>query len=360
MRLLPPDIDDGLALVRRVDPKYAPAWAGLSDREQAALAMYFLPHRSAKPVLGVTRPRVVKWYCPFADQRTFPTGPRYCINVYTGCAHGCVYCYAAGYLAMDARPKAGFRRLLLKDLQDLDAFDVPPAPVHLSNSTDACQPLETRIGDTLFTLQHLGRFAHRFSTVTLLTKNPALLTRPEYTDALLALNQQVGGRLVIEVSLAFWREEIAAAYDPGAPPVARRRQAIGALRAAGLPVVLRISPTYPLGIPPPGPSTSSACPQTLEDMGQLACFAAEAGITAIVHTPAKIVRPKHGPLHPLMQAMLALYRRLAGPEGLDFHGGAWRLPRPVAERYVVQPLRQICRRHGVRLEFCMHHLLAAR
>jgi DNA repair photolyase len=353
MNLFPHNMDEGLALAARVDPKYAPAWLGRSPAEQAALATYFLPHHSAKTVLGVTRPRVVKWYCPFADQHSFPSGHRYCINVYTGCSHGCVYCYAAGYLAMDAKPKAGFRRLLLKDLDDLDVLDVPPAPVHLSNSTDALQePLESERGDTLFTLQQLARYRHRFTTVTVLTKNPAVLARGEYLAALHALHTPQRP-VVLEISLAFWREQTAAAYDPGAPILAVRLEAIRQLRAAGLPVVLRISPTYPIGIVPPGQS----CPQTTNDVEHLAVFAREVGCHRLVHTPAKIVRPQQGQLHPLMESMLTFYRRLAGRSGLDFRGGSWRLPQSVAEQYIVQPLREICSRQGVHLFFCKKHLL---
>lgn len=356
MKLFQDDMKPGLELAARVDPKYAPVWQGRPASEQAALARYFLPHRSAKDVVGVTRPRVVKWYCPFADQRHFPSGHRYCINVYTGCSHGCVYCYAAGYLAMDANPKADFRRQLLRDFADLDAFDVPPAPIHLANSTDAFQgAMEETHGDTLFTLQQLASHRRRFTTITLLTKNPRLLTRDEYIDVLRELHQPAAP-LVLEVSLAFWRESIAKAYDPGAPSIRQRRTAIGKLRQAGLPVVIRVSPTYPIGIDPPG----QACPQTAEDMDQLAAFAAEVGAVKLVHTPAKIVRPKFGRLHPLMESMLGLYRRLSRPGQPDFKGGSWRLPHPVAERCVVQPLREICARRDVPLDFCMAHLLATK
>ena len=63
-----PSFDEALALAKKVDPQYAPAWAGLSPKDQAALALFFLPHHSAKLLLGPTRPRVIKWYCPFACQ----------------------------------------------------------------------------------------------------------------------------------------------------------------------------------------------------------------------------------------------------------------------------------------------------
>jgi DNA repair photolyase len=353
--LFAPSIEEGLALARRVDAKYAPAWHGKSPRDQAALAWYFLPHKSAKPLLSPTRPRVIKWYCPFADQKHFPSGHRYCINVYTGCSHRCVYCYAAGYVEMQPAAKDGFRKSLLADLDDLDAFDVPAAPMHLSNSTDAFQPLEARAEDTLFTLRQLARRRRHFTTITLLTKNPSLLAGPHYLDALLALHQPLQ-RVAVEVSLAFWREEIAAAYDPGCPTVAERLAAMADLRRAGIPLVLRISPTYPIDLAPDG----NPCPQTRGDLENLIAAAAAMGVEMVVHTPAKIVRPKTGPLHPLMESMLTLYRRLAGREGLGFHGGAWRLGPEAARQFVISPVEEICRRSKMPLAFCMHHLLQTR
>ena len=119
------DVDKGLSLAQRVHPKYRPVFDKLPDRDRAALALYFLPHGSKKDILEVTRPHVLKWYCPFADQRQFPSGHRYSINVYTGCEHRCEYCYAGGYVAGQPHCKDGFRRDFEKDLDDLDEYDVP-------------------------------------------------------------------------------------------------------------------------------------------------------------------------------------------------------------------------------------------
>ncbi|MCL2118121.1 MAG: hypothetical protein FWH27_06795 [Planctomycetaceae bacterium] len=57
---------------------------------------------------SVTRPRVVKWYCPFADQAVFPSGVRDSINVYCGCEHGCHYCYVQGYSAASGADDPGY------------------------------------------------------------------------------------------------------------------------------------------------------------------------------------------------------------------------------------------------------------
>lgn len=65
--------------------------------------------------------------------------------------------------------------MLSMDLLDLDACDVPPAPVHLSNSTDPFQPLEDQTGHARLALEGLLGRRHRFTTVVILTKNPSRL-----------------------------------------------------------------------------------------------------------------------------------------------------------------------------------------
>ena len=57
----------------------------------------FLALGSKKELIGPTRPKLLDWHCPFAAQAVFPSGHRYCLNVYSGCAHDCKYCYAVSY-----------------------------------------------------------------------------------------------------------------------------------------------------------------------------------------------------------------------------------------------------------------------
>jgi DNA repair photolyase len=370
--LIAPSIEEGLALAQRVDPKFAPVWQGRPTEEQAALAWYFLPHRSSKAVLAPTRPRVIKWYCPFADQRSFPSGHRYCINVYTGCAHKCEYCYAAGYEPQQPGCKKDFERLLRKDLDDLEHFDVPPAPMHLSNSTDAFQPLETAIGETRLALEHLAHYRRRFTTVTVLTKNPLLAAQPPYMElfqrlAMLSADHPRRGMfaqsglpaLRVEVSLAFWGEDARRVFDPGAPPVAERMEGIRRLRQAGVPVVLRIDPLLPQS--PLCDKTWSDFhlpePQTQEDLNQLLAFAAEVGVMHVVYSVAKLPRPRNGAMSEVMTKLLAGYRHLAGPGKLDFRGGSWRLPDDIAQSHVVEPFLSLCRHHGLLAQFCKQNLL---
>ena len=252
------DVGKGLCLASRVHSKYSSVFKDLPERDRAALALYFLPHRSQKDILEVTRPRVIKWYCPSADQRTFPSGHRYCINVYTGCDHECRYCYAAGYASRQAACKNTFRVDLVKDLDALDAYDVPPAPVHVSNSTDPLQPLEQEHQHTLYTIEQLAQRRHRFTTVTLLTKNPAILTDQRYLRALHQLNQLPANHprrewfkktghppLRVECSLAFHNDKSRKLMDPAAPSVESRLAAIRSLRQQNIPVFIRIDPLFP-------------------------------------------------------------------------------------------------------------------
>ncbi|MBM4026030.1 MAG: hypothetical protein FJ280_11585 [Planctomycetes bacterium] len=302
--------DHALLVLERVDEKCKPVWEGCSSEDQMALSQYFLPHNSPKPVLAPTRPRIVKWYCPFASQREFPTGHRYCINVYTGCDHRCVYCYAAGYEPTKPGVKKDFQTLLRKDMEDLRRYNVPPAPVHLSNSTDPFQPLEREYPHTKYALEQILAHRHRFTTVVLLTKNPLLAAQPDYLDLLKQLvrwpadhlrygkfARQGWPGLVVEVSPAFWREEAARVYDPGAATVAQRIEGIGILHHAGIPLVLRIDPLLPrspIQDKPPATLADFGLPeaQTIDDLEHLVVLAGEVKARHVVYSPAKIVLPR--------------------------------------------------------------------
>jgi len=154
--------------------------------------------------------------------------------------------------------KDRFRHDLCRDLQALDAHNVPPAPVHLSNSTDPLQPLEQEHHHTLFVLEKLVEHRHRFSSVTLLTKNPAVLMDDRYVQVLHRLGElpadhprrswfdaQRHPPLRLECSLAFHNDEHRRLLEPAAPSVESRMKALRLLRKEGFSVFLRIDPLFP-------------------------------------------------------------------------------------------------------------------
>ena len=370
-----PDPNEALSLVGKVGPKCRPVWEGRSPEEQVALARYFLPHSSSKEVLSPTHPRVIKWYCPFASQADFPTGHRYCINVFTGCDHKCVYCYAAGYEPQQASGKRNFRKLLDKDMEELESFDVPPAPVHLSNSTDPFQPLEAETGDARYALEQILAHRNRFTTVMVLTKNPLRPVRLGYVEILRDLvplpaddprfgefNERDLPGFCMEISLAFWRDEARAAYDPKAPTVEERKEGIRALHQAGIPLVLRIDPLFPLSPftrQPQEVLDDFALPeaQTIDDLEKLVLFAREIGARHVVYSSAKITLPRQHKLSETMQAIRMVYQHLTAPEKLVFRGGSWRLPQHVAETEVLGEFLAICKREDMPAKHCKQNLL---
>ena len=120
--------------------------------DQWASYLYSRPRPQTRRLSA--RSHIVSLYDPFAARKDFPAGRRWCVNVYTGCAFHCKYCYTVCYIVDSFRPriKEGFRRLLSKDLAELRARALHSAPMHISNSTDPLQPLERTHRHTLFLL----------------------------------------------------------------------------------------------------------------------------------------------------------------------------------------------------------------
>lgn len=332
-----------------------------------------IEEKAARP----TRPRVIKWYCPFADQASFPSGHRYRINVYTGCSHGCEYCYAAAYQPQQPNTKRDFPDLLQKDLADLDRYDVPPAPIHLSSSTDPFQPLEATAGHTRLALQAICECRHRFTSVVVLTKNPRLAVDQGCTDILNKLAEPVPAKpkssasanmtqppFCMEDSVAFWRDEVRQVLDPHAPSIGERLEGIQKLRKTGVPIVLRIDPLFPQVPMTDTHDTGTVTydnydlpqPQTLNDLEHLVAFARELSVQHVVYSPAKIVQPRGRSLSPVMQRMRMLYESIAAPERLTFRGGSWRLPSAI-QSATTAPLLDLCHRYTVPTNCCKQNLI---
>ncbi len=244
----------------------------------------------------------------------------------------------------------------------------------MSNSTDPFQPLEELAGHTRIALEQILKHRERFTTVTVLTKNPLRPVQLGYVGLFEALGRlprnhpshdeftrkgQPG--FVIEVSLAFWRELPRQHYDPCAPSVDERKQGLRALREAGVPLVLRVDPLFPQvsstnGSAPCFEEFGLVEPQTLDDLEHLVTLAKELNVRHVVYSAAKITQPRGRKLSETMRAVREFYRACSAPEKLDFHGGSWRLPHDVAARRIVRPFLEICNRRQVTAKYCKQNL----
>ena len=132
-------------LISKVESKYAPIFGAKEYSQQDKRAIYrYLFSRDPKKFPPSLKNRLIGLYDPMADRaRRFPDGLRWCLNVYVGCEHNCGYCYVNGYnpesVGINPHAKGTFEQDLVRDIQDLRSLDVPPAPLHLSNSTDPLQ-----------------------------------------------------------------------------------------------------------------------------------------------------------------------------------------------------------------------------
>ena len=132
------------------------------------------------------------------------------------------------------------------------------------------------------------------------------------------------------------------------------------LRAAGIPVVLRVDPLFPRSPVADGCSLTDfglTEAQPLEDLEQLVRFAREVGVRHVVYSPAKIVQPRGQTLDPAMRQWRLVYQKMAAPARLIFRGGSWRLPAELAEKAVVQPFLALCASYQVSAKFCMRNLI---
>jgi DNA repair photolyase len=156
----------------------------------------------------------------------------YTANLYKGCTHGCVYCYAPS-LTHDERiwgtyvdVKVNAPLVLERELRGLRKEEV-----FLSSASDPYQPVEARYRLTRRCLEVLHR--HRFP-VSILTRSPLVLRD-------LDLLKKLGSvRVGMSITTVPVRE-----FEPGVPPLERRVDTLRRLRKAGIRTWVSLAPVIP-------------------------------------------------------------------------------------------------------------------
>jgi len=157
---------------------------------------------------------------------------KYSVDPYTGCAHGCIYCYASSYIKdfRNPRPKRDFLRVFEREVRKKKG---EIAYVSMSNSSDPYQPLEKTHRLTRGALQILKKYD---VPVLLLTKSNLVLRDIDILKEM---------KVAVSITITTLDEQLASKLEPFAPPPTDRIYALKTLAKEGISTIARIDPLIP-------------------------------------------------------------------------------------------------------------------
>jgi DNA repair photolyase len=172
-------------------------------------------------------------------------GMGYSMNMYQGCEHGCIYCYARnthefwGYSAgLDFE-----RRILVKKEAPklLEKFIKRKSweahPIVMSGNTDCYQPAEQEFKLTRQCLEIFLKYKH---PVSIITKN-ALILRD--LDLLKELSKD--NLISVNISITSLSEETRRVLEPRTATIKKRLETVKILSENGIPVNVMMAPIIP-------------------------------------------------------------------------------------------------------------------
>ncbi len=153
------------------------------------------------------------------------------LNPYTGCQHGCLYCYASSYIPRfsECRPKVD----LLSRLEKEAAKIKPGSIVAMSNSSDPYPLMEKELRISRGCLMILKK---RNCRVQVVTKSDLVVDDAD----LLA-----GMKATVAITITTLKDSISRRLEPGAALPEKRLEALTCLTESGVPVSVRIDPVIP-------------------------------------------------------------------------------------------------------------------
>ena len=152
-------------------------------------------------------------------------------NPYSGCDHGCLYCYASSYVQnfADCRPKKDQLASLRREAAKLNG-----EIISISNSSDPYPRVEANVGWTRLCLEILSENNCRIQIITksnIVTRDDDILSK---TPSAVAF------------TITTYDNNLAKILEPNAPPPTERIRAVQDLLSKGIPVSVRIDPIIPL------------------------------------------------------------------------------------------------------------------
>lgn len=175
--------------------------------------------------------------CKTALSKSFLPGLDYSLNPYTGCEHGCIYCYAPSTIRYSGlEPWGAFvtAKTNIPAVLERELRKSKPGVVGISTVTDPYQPVERRLKLTRSCLEVL--LVKRFP-VCIQTKS-ALVVRD--IDLIGDFPEKEAGMTITALD-----DETSAILEPGASLPGERLDALRRLADGGIPVWAFVGPLVP-------------------------------------------------------------------------------------------------------------------
>ncbi len=169
-------------------------------------------------------------------------GFQWTCNPYLGCSFGCVYCYAM-FLPQNPRSREEWGRWFQAKVNAVavarkQAPQVAGEAVYISSVTDPYLPAERSLMLTRGILEALVPHQPRLA---IQTRGPLVVRDIDVLQQIRSLR--------VNVSVPTDSEEVRRAFEPKAPPLEKRWEALRELKASGLKVSVCVTPMLPLEDP---------------------------------------------------------------------------------------------------------------
>lgn len=172
-------------------------------------------------------------------------GMAYSMNMYQGCEHGCIYCYARnshefwGYSAgLDFERRILVKKDAPKLLEDLLKKKSWQAhPIVMSGNTDCYQPAEKQFEITRQCLEVFLKYKH---PVAIITKNALILRDLEILKELAKDNL-----IAVNISITSLSENTRRILEPRTTTIKKRLETVKTLSDNGIPVNVMLAPIIP-------------------------------------------------------------------------------------------------------------------
>jgi DNA repair photolyase len=259
---------------------------------------------------------------------------RYGMNLYRGCAHGCLYCdgrderyRVEGEFGCDVTVKVNAPDLLRRELDPARRRKpLRPGIVLLGGGVgDAYQPLEVKYGLATRCLEALagsGFGVHVLTKSSLVERDIDLLKRIDGR-----------ARAIVSFSLSTADDTLGRAFEPGASPPSERLAAMKRIDRRGIAVGMALLPAIPF---------VTDLPALIEET---VARAREAGAQFVLYGGMTLKRGRQ--MDFFMKGLSSLYPSLSHNYAILYRGDQWGRPAAEYERMLDEIAGAALRRHGL-------------